>query len=373
MKLAELTTKHREFYAPTFAISVGQSDLLSGLSVAVSQVEVDMELGVPSRFSFTIPEAYSHKHHTFLTGEGKDLLPHIKFGTEVTISMGYVDGQKKQLLMRGLITEISTDFPDGGSPELSVSGYDHSFPMTIGQNSNTWTQSTDSDVAHAIASANSLGSTIDATKEKLPQIEQNQESDWAFLKKLAERNSYEIYVDEEKKLHFALPKFNSDPVVELSYGEGLLSFKPEANLAGQISKVEVYGWNPTAKKQIVGIATTGEELGLNGTSPGQYLLNLVQDPKKRPTLRIRQPVFTQSDADKRAKAALNENSKKFLTGEGESIGLPEIRPDNRIMLTNLGNPFSMPYYIRKAVHKIDSSGYRTRFTIEEPGAKEKAQ
>lgn len=358
---------------PTYAISVGHKDLLNGLYVGISQVEVDMELGTASRFTFTIPEAYSHEHRIFLTGKGDELLPHIKFGTEVAISMGYVDGQDKQFLIRGPITEISTNFPDGGSPELSVTGYDHAFPLTIGQNSNTWSRQTDSGVAQAIASVNGLGFMIETTKEKRPQIEQNQESDWAFLKKLADRNSYEIYVDEDKRLHFALPKVSSEPVVELSYGEGLLSFKPEANLAGQISKVEVYGWDRAGKEQIVGTATTGEELGLNGTSPGQYLLNLVQDPKKRPTLRLRQPVFTKSEADQRAKAALNENSKKFLTGEGESIGLPQIRPDNRIMLTNLGSPFSMPYYIRKAVHKIDSSGYRTRFTIEEPGAKEKSK
>jgi len=372
MKLAELSDTHRAFYAPRFAISIRQSDLLGDLHVAVGQVEIDLELGAASRFTFTIPEAYSHKHHKFLTGDGDELLPLIKFGTEVGISIGYVDGQNKnKFLIQGVITEISTDFPDGGSPELSVVGYDNGFPLTIGQNSRTWSQSTDSDVAQSIASANNLGSVIDATKEKHPQIEQNQESDWAFLKKLADRNSYEVYIDAEKKLHFGLPKVDSEPVVELSYGEGLLTFKPEANLAGQISKVEVYGWDRTAKKAIVGVATAGEELGLIGKSPGEFLRNLVRDPQKQPTLRLRQPVFTQAEADQRAKAALNENSKKFVTGEGESIGLPEILPDTRVTLTNLGSPFSMTYYVRKAVHKIDSGGYRTRFTLEVPGAKEK--
>jgi hypothetical protein len=156
-------------------------------------------------------------------------------------------------------------------------------------------------------------------------------------------------------------------VVELVYGEGLLTFKPEANLAGQVAKVEVYGWDKKAKKAIVGTATTGEESGLTGKSAGQLLNNFVQDPKKIPVLRLRQPVFTQAEANQRAKAALNERAKKFLTGEGEAVGLPQLRPDRNVALSNLGDRFSKTYYIQQATHKIDSNGYRTRFKVKETG------
>ena len=80
----------------------------------------------------------------------------------------------------------------------------------------------------------------------------------------------------------------------------------------------------------------------------------MRDPKKQPTLRLRQPVFTQAEADQRAKAALNERAKQFLTGEGETIGLPEIRPDRNVELDKLGVPFSKTYYIQQATHKIDA-------------------
>ena len=155
--------------------------------------------------------------------------------------------------------------------------------------------------------------------------------------------------------------------MKLVYGEGLLSFKPEANLAGQIAKVEVYGWDRKNKKSIVGVAEAGQESGLTGTSAGQHLNSFVRDPKKKPTLRLRQPVFTQSAANQRAKAALDERAKKFLTGDGETIGLPELRPDRNVELTNLGVPFSKTYYIQQATHKIDSNGYRTRFKVKETG------
>src|SRR6185369_15146493 len=98
----------------------------------------------------------------------------------------------------------------------------------------------------------------------------------------------------------------------------------------QIAKVEVYGWDRAQKKAIKGVATAGEESGLKGKSAGQRLKSFVRDPEKQPTLRLRQPVFTQAEANSRAKAALNERAKQFLTGEAEAIGLPELRPDRNV-------------------------------------------
>src|SRR5205085_1002339 len=132
------------------------------------------------------------------------------------------------------------------------------------------------------------------------------------------------------------PNDRATAVVKLIWGQGLLSFKPEANLAGQISRVEVYGWDPKKKQKIVGVARAGEESGKDakGTSPGERLKAFVKDPSKQPVLRIRQPVFSKAEADKRANAALNERAKQFLTGDAESIGVPLIRPDKNVEIAN---------------------------------------
>lgn len=367
MELSTLAETYGDFYAPSYAVRLGGDDLMRDLAVAVSQVEVDMLLGAASHFAFTITNCYNQKQQFFETGSGADLLSRLAFGAAVEIRMGYGDAKSTPTAIRGVITEISTSFPESGSPELSVSGYDKSFLLTTGKNSRTWTKAQDSDAAHQIAGYNNLDAIIQTTGEKHEQIEQNQETDWEFLKKLADRNRYELYVDEQSRLHFARPADKSTAAVRLVYGEGLLSFKPEANLARQVAKVEVYGWNPQTKERIVGTAGAGEESGLIGESAGQYLNAFVRDPSKQPTLRIRQPVFTQAEADKRAQAALDDRAKEFMTGDGESIGLPELRPDRTVFLDNLGERFSKTYYIQQATHKIDANGYRTRFKVKVPG------
>ena len=365
--LRELSETYREFYAPNYVVRVGGKDLLRSLDVAVTQVEVDLVLGKASHFSFTITDCYSHEHRIFKTARVSDLLTVLKFGSEVEIGMGYGDRQSTPLAICGTIKEISTNFPEGGSPELSVAGFDHGHALAMGKSSHTWKDARDSDAVQEIASSYNLTAEIETTKLTHKIIEQNQEDDWGFLKKLAGRQpeKFEVYIDAFKTLHFGAPKRRSDPVVQLEYGRGLLSFKPEANLASQVSKVEVYGWDTKAKKPIVGVATAGEESGPNGTSGSQILKSFVRDPGKQPTLRLRQPVFSKAEADQRAKAALNERAKEFVTGDGESIGLPEVRPDRNILLTNLGKPFSKIYYVQQATHKIDANGYRTRFKVEE--------
>lgn len=367
MELATLSKKYAEFYAPAFSIRVGADDLIRDALVAVSQVEAELVLGAASRFSFTVVNAYSIDKRAFYTGRGKNLLDLLNFGAVVDLCMGYGDARSMPRIVSGLITEMTTNFPESGTPELAIAGYDHSFPLTNGKNSRTWTKSRDSDAAHEIASFHNLDAKIEDTKEKHAQIEQNNESDFEFLKKLADRNHFELFVDEQRTLHFHKPSDKSDAVVRLAWGEGLLSFKPEANLAGQISKVEVYGWNPKTKEQIVGRAQAGEESGLDGKSKsaGDRLKKFIKDPSKQPTLRLRQPVFTQAEANARAKAALNEKAKQFLTGDAEALGLPEIRPDRNVQLDNLGAQFSRVYYVQQATHKVDGNGYRTRFKVKE--------
>ena len=70
MELVSLAKKYGDFYAPAYAVRLGRTDLMRDLLVAVSQVEVDMALGVASHFSFTVTDSYSHKLRTFQTGRG---------------------------------------------------------------------------------------------------------------------------------------------------------------------------------------------------------------------------------------------------------------------------------------------------------------
>ncbi|WP_342315378.1 contractile injection system protein, VgrG/Pvc8 family [Lysobacter sp. FW306-1B-D06B] len=374
MELVALSHDYGEFYAPCFVVRLAGQELVRDLQVAVSQVEVDMVLGSAWHFTFTVVDAFDPAAGAFRTGQGgHDLLGQFAFGASIEVCMGYRDAKSMPTVINGVITEVSTSFPDGGAPELIVSGYDPGFLLTLGKNSDSWRNQTDGDVVRQIARFHNLDVVVDKTEERRPQIEQNQESDWDFLKKLAQRNHveqdhFELYVDVEGRnrstLHFGGPRVKSDPVVHLEWGRGLLSFRPQANLAGQVAKVEVIGSDTARKTTFIGRASA-DLAGARAKTIAEHLGALVRAPGRQPVLRLRQPVFSQAEADQRAKAALGERTREFLTGEVESIGLPELRPDRTVKIDGIGTPFSKTYYIQQATHRIDGSGYRTRFRVRE--------
>jgi len=364
MDISDFSRRYGAFYVPAFAVRVSGQDLVRELGIGVTQVEVDLTLGAAGRFSFNVVHTYDMERRAFLYGTGRPVLELLKFGAQVEIGIGYGDATRLPIMLRGVVTEINTGFSEGGAPELSVAGYDHLFPMTLGKRSQSWTDVTDSDVVAKLAKDHNLDTEIATTTEKHPQIEQNQESDFEFLKKLAERNHFEFYVDEDKRLRFGPPRDKEDGIATLRWGESLLSFKPEVNLAAQVSAVEVYGWDPDTKKPIVGKAVAGEESGRDakGKSGGERVKTALGIA---PVLQLRQPVFTEAEAKRRAQAVLNDHAKRFLTGEAECLGLPELRPDRNIVLGNLGEPFSKTYYIQQTTHKADSGGYRARLKVKE--------
>ena len=365
MDLADFSNSYGAFYAPTFQVKVGGQSLTHALGVAVTQVEIDLALGAAGRFSFTCVDTFDDKQHAFVTTYGKPVLELLKFGAPVEVAVGYGDFSGLPTLITGAITEISTSFAEGGSPELNVAGYDGLFPMSLGKQSRSWKNITDSGVISKLADEYGLDpGDVQTTDEQHAQIEQNQESDLELMKKLAERNHFEFYVSTPNILNFAEPNDGGDAVVDLLWGRTLLSFRPEANLAAQVSQVEVYGWDPNQKTPIVGKAKAGDETGRDPRrqSGGERVQTIAKKPS---VLQVRQPVFTTAEAERRAKAILTEHAKKFLTGEAESIGLPDLQPDRNINLGNLGDPFSKTYYIQQTTHKLDSNGYRTRVKVKE--------
>jgi len=134
-----------------------------------------------------------------------------------------------------------------------------------------------------------------------PKIEQSQESDYAFMKKLAERNGFKLYVFNDT-LFFKEPANDKSGVVTLEWGKGLISFSPQVNIADQVSGVEVRGWDIEKKEQIVGKAQKGDELGRDqGRKSGGDIIGTICK-KNNTVLHARLPVYSQQDADQQAKA-----------------------------------------------------------------------
>lgn len=369
MSLAQLEQDrdHDRFYVPAFSVKVGGKDVLRDFHLAVTSVSVDLKERTAGRFSFTVASSFDWKAREFLATPQQnrvDLLELFAFGSSVTVALGYGDGAFLAPMLTGIVTEVGTSFSAGSTPELTISGSDGLYPLTVGQNTRHWTSKPDSVAVEDVAREAGLDSEVTPTRPIVPRIDQNNESDMVFIIKLAERNAATFY-ERNGKLVLRPRRNESEAVAELTWGQGLLSFSPEANIARQIAEVRVHGRSDRTGKPIVGIAKRGEESGRDARaeSGGDKTVKALS---KTPVLNVRTTVKTQEEADARAQAILQERAQQFVTGSGETVGLPAILPDTNLKLDGLGRAFNKTYYVTEATHKVDGSGYRTTFKVQEP-------
>lgn len=350
MEFSAIAAGNRHFYVPRYVIRVGGKELL-GEGVEVVSLSVDEVLDGASRVSVTV------LNHDLRWLSAPLFAP----GNAVEVQLGY--GEPLDTLFVGEISELRPSFPAEGPAQLEIAGHDLSHRLSRGCRFRPWEQVTDSDIAQQIANDHHLDPAgITTTTVRYPKVMQDGEDDLAFLRKRAEKNKFEVAV-RERTLIFAAPQDQSTApeVTTLKWGESLLAFTPEINTAHQVSEVTVRGWNPTAKREIVGKASWRDLWSNqpNRQSGGE----LVERLYGRIEACVRgEPVYTQEEAEQRARAVLKERADTFITGRGESIGIPQLRVRTSVVLDGLG-PFSMKYYITGTTHTLSAAGYRTTFSI----------
>lgn len=337
MSLEAFGRKYDDFYAPRFVVRVGNEEIREFDGV-ISALSVDTILDGADRFSFTLAGQFDHEARRF-TGIDWD---QYSSGTEVRIRMGYENLQEPALV--GRIQSVRPDFPASGEPTVEVSGYGLLHDMTRGTNSNSWDETTDTAVVREVASEYAFDRVVvEETGTTRRKVIQDDQSDYRFLKSLADRNGFELFGDRDT-LYFRAPKHDRTPEVTLQYGESLGSFSPEFNDAAQVQTVEVRHWNPKTKEEIVGSAERDRGSGKTV---------------------LRRPVESRDEAEAVARAELDRLAEGLIEGNGETVGLPEIRAGTVLRLEGLGDMFTGTYYVQQATHGIGSSGYETSFDVSE--------
>jgi phage protein D len=359
MDFSELERKYKNFYAPRFELTVAGEDMASQ-GMGIVSVTVDNTLEAADQASFTVSHIFDVKKRDIRWFEQE-----IAVSKEMQVRMGY--GDRLETMFIGLITSVKINFPAGGMPQLEVTAFDLSHPMTKNKKSKSWHRNNstvkDSDIVSTISSLYQLTTQIDDSRVQHRVVEQDNQSDFEFLKKRAEENGFEFFVFA-RTLFFRSPAYQENPVVNLEWGKTLMSFSPEVNIADQVEEVEVRGWDPKTKKEIIGKASVGDEEGRDqGRKSGSELVQGVT--REKTVERVRRPVYAQEEADRLAKAILTRLAEGLVTGNGECLGLPELRAGQNVLLEGLGKKFSKPYYVEKTNHNISASGYRTTFNVKE--------
>jgi uncharacterized protein len=361
-----------ENYAPNFKVFVEGYELDADTHGDVLDLKITMGIEEPTHFDLTINN-WDDKSFNFKHSDNKTF----NVGNNLSIQIGYADDLK--FVAKGMINSMTPRFPESGPPTLSVSGLDQRMKLRDRKpdkdQMKRFVDKTHWEIAGIIAQRNHL--QIEATEEgpRQPLVMQGDRDELTFLLQLAKDIDFDVYIHidpdtGEDKLFFVKPTDNRDGRRSreflFEWGRSLISFSPRISLVGQVKSVTVKGWNPIEKIAISYTATSKDlpDAAGTGESGSEVASGRLDD---RELIIVDLPIFNEEEARERAVSEFCARAYEFLTGAGQVIGMPDLRPGDNLELRGLGKRFSgtleapLKYQIRKVTHSIGGGGFTTEF------------
>ncbi len=347
--------KSRKLLLPSFEVSINGDLLPVAAETHVISVIVDDDVNLPSMFTLGLT-SLDAQQGSLLWLDDQQLLA---VGNAVEVKLGYA-GALATLII-GEITGLEPEFIFNRLPSLVVRGYDRRHRLQRGHKTRTFVGKKDSDIAAQIAQEARLDAKIEDSQVEHDYMLQANQTDLEFLQRRARQLQYEVVV-EDKTLFFRPVKNAESEILTLTFEDDLLEFYPRLSSMGQVSEVAVRSWNPKDKKEIIGRASTGDEVSkMGGQNSGA---NLAESVFGATTLMVSDhPVMNQAEADQLAKARFNRDVLALITGDGVCRGRTDLRAGKVIQIDGIGKRFSGRYYVTAASHRYGPRGYYTHFTV----------
>lgn len=324
--------------------------------------------------SFTFEDSEKKADKLVLTVDNWDLAnfddPVWKKGNILEISWGYPG---EMAPARECVIQKVTGFQ-----QLSVEAHAKSVLMNKVARCRTFENRKRSDVVREIAQENGYGpqlQDIEDTEEVLPLITQARMTDAQFLRRLADREGFEFYVDFDG-LHFHQRRLGQRPVRvfhwytapprtaegESVVGAGeVISINIENDVTAKPGAVRVAGRDPIARRDI-------DERGSNATTPRESLAPVIEivDPETGATRLERRNVSEEvrPSAESSPGTARREANGRYRRSQQTTVELtatvvgdPSLLAKTVVEFRGIGQRLSGKYYVKEATHKIDGSGY----------------
>ena len=276
-------------------------------------------------------------------------------GDEVKLKLG--SGSKE--IFVGEVISLEPGFEVGGISSISVRALDKLHRLGRGRKTRFWEEMKDSDVATEVGKESGLSVVPDATPDTHAYILQRNESNIAFIKRLAARNNFVVRV-ADGKLEFKKASFNSQSV-KVEMGKNLRSLRLSFNTTDLVQKVVVRGWDVKAKKEIVGQAAVGDVTKIGGGDVGAQLAGKFGDSTAYIT---DVPVSSQAQANSVAKAEMERLARQFCKGSCIIAGDDKALAGASLELSGLPKGQNGSFFVIASRHVISKrSGYTTEMQV----------
>lgn len=329
----------------SFKIILNGKALETNYNVAVKSVSFQEELNVPGMFSLQL-SLIQAEEYSFEGISLKEFEP----GREVKLLMGL--DQNKELI-RGEITALDIDFSEGCS--ATVRGYDPLHRLRFGTKKGSIQNMKESELISDLIRDSGLKLKFSGEDSQNKYLFQNNVPNFEYLMERARNIGYEVLVSGSDLL-FRPPQDNAPSVVTLQNRLDLKNFSVQLGALTQGSEMEQREYDPMKKTAIVSKTQKGNQSDTGFTISEKY--------RKSTTVNTSGQVFSEAEAERKAKALQDELLQGFIQGSGTCIGNPSVRAGNTVEIKGCGSRFSGKYYITSTTHSFNwNEGYMTQFQV----------
>ncbi len=362
----DLKKSYENFTNEVAIVRVNHKDISgSRHKFVVGDLSVELTCGFEASIAeFSIYNCYDDENGCYLMDE---LKKYIIMGSQVEILLGYATLAKP--VFTGFIARTAFCYGRGELAHVSVMCMDAKGAMMAGSYCRQLISTCYSDAVGEILEKVSYAKLqgfeiikdmrISSTPDKGAKsgddtynLEMTSESDYDFIVRAAKKYNYEFYIDCGE-LVFRKARAGASTAIELDAKSGIISMETAYDFTGVVESVTVRGVD-VDKGRVV----EAEKKNTNKLSIGSYAKNFVKGKK---SINIDASVSTREEAEYRAGYIMDNAAYKLGSLDCETIGLPELKPGNYIVIKGFGKPVANTYYIVGVTHKIDQySGFRTR-------------
>jgi phage protein D len=343
-----------------YLLNVGSRPVSADLLRATKEVEVDASLEAASSFRLRI--AISETDDADWSVLREDVFKPLT-AVQIRIQAGTVP----QALINGYVANASVTWSDDGpGSTLEVSGMDATLLMNLEEKVKDWGSQSDGQIAQQILGDHKLTAQVTATSAPViadPEGRTIQRgTDMRFLRRLAQRNGYECFVQPEPASgadfgYFRPPQLTGAPVAVLTVRSS------RANVSGFTVRYDMT--RPTsASAASLDARTKQQQSATASTASLQALGSSAALGRLSPT-----PVVQATDTglvqtnDLRALAqAVVDRSSWAVVAEGDvaaTVGI--LRPGGIVNVRGAGSLYDGSYYLTRVLHRISRGGYAQRF------------
>lgn len=290
--------------------------------------------------------------------------------TPVTVRMQIGTGLSEPLIS-GYVTaqhvEISNE---PGQSYLEVVGMDATALMNLEEKVIAWPDMADSDIATAIFGNYGLTPNVDQTqpvRQALDVTTIQRGTDIQFLRRLAERNGFECYVEHDPVLNTDVGHFHRPQLEGQAQGVLSVSFAAHTNVnsfkvryemlrptTAQVSDMDIYTKSiQNGQAQTVSVNNLGQEGLLERITPQPLVLPSQTGLATTAELQT----LCQAIVDRSAWAINAEGELDTAAYEGL------LRPHRTVNVRGAGSLYNGTYYVSRVLHTFSGEEYTQRFEL----------